>query len=229
MNQYLEGRGLAKRNIAGLYAIADTEVVGQSGFEIQEAVKLALIGGCHLIQYRDKTRDRQARLNQAYDLKNLCDQYQATFIVNDDIELAFEVQASGVHLGRDDGSLKKARNLLGQNKLIGISCYNDLQRAQAFVREGADYVAFGSFYPSQTKPHAVAASLDLIQKASQTLTIPVVAIGGINIHNATPLIEAGANALAIISDLFLDNDIESKAVAYQALFKPGAFQIRTRN
>lgn len=205
--------------ICGLYAIADTAIIQQSGRRLTDAVKAVLAGGVRVIQYRDKTGDRPTRLSQALELKQLCNRHDAILIINDDVELAVEVQAQGVHIGKGDTTLEHARQNLGQDKLIGVSCYNDLGRAQDLVNKGADYVAFGSAYASQTKPGAVSAPLELFVQARQSLVVPVVAIGGITLHNATPLVKAGVNAVAVISDLFLDGDVETRAAAYQELFK----------
>ena len=134
-----------------------------------------------------------------------------TLIVNDDSRLALEAKADGVHLGKDDDSLAHARHLLGDDAIIGVSCYDDLARARALQGAGADYVAFGSFFPSTTKPAAVSASLDLLSRASAELSVPVVAIGGIDKHNAGTLIERGAAALAVLSALFGVDDVEWEA------------------
>ena len=137
-------------------------------------------------------------------LSRVCGGRGALFIVNDDAELARAVGAAGVHLGEDDGDLAGAREKLGAGMLIGVSCYNDLSRAKRMVAEGADYIAFGSFHPSATKPGARRAEPTLLRRA-QSLKVPVVAIGGITAANGRALVESGADALAVISDVF-DHD-----------------------
>ena len=144
--------------------------------------------------------------------------FGAILIVNDDSTLAQEVGADGVHLGRGDESVEKARNRLGSDRIIGVSCYNDLERARAAQAAGADYVAFGSFFPSSTKPAAVRASMSLLRDAKAELNLPVVAIGGINIVNAETLIEAGVDCLALISGLFQSSEVEKETRAYLQLF-----------
>jgi thiamine-phosphate pyrophosphorylase len=146
----------------------------------------------------------------------LCREFSVPVIVNDDVELALEVEADGVHLGRDDGDLAAARRRLGK-RLLGASCYNDLSLARAAVAAGADYVAFGSVFASTTKPAAVRAPLTLFKEASG-LGVPLAAIGGITLENAAALVAAGASLLAVISDLFDAPDIRARARQYGKLF-----------
>ena len=202
--------------IRGLYAIADTGYLDEA--RLVSAVAQALRGGARVVQYRDKSHDRSTRERQARALRELCASHQACFIVNDDAELARSVGADGLHLGRDDAAIDAARALLPEGAITGVSCYNDLARAEAAVGRGADYVAFGSFYPSRTKPQAVRASLDLLRAARARLPVPLVAIGGITPENGAALISAGADALAVISGVFDQSDIEAVAIRYTALF-----------
>lgn len=203
--------------IGGLYAItpecADTE-------RLLRMVEQALEGGARLVQYRNKGGDVAQRHEQASELLALCRQYHAPLIVNDDLRLADLTGADGVHLGRDDGGVREARLILGPGKIIGVSCYNDLRRALEAEMHGADYAAFGSFFASSTKPNAVAAPLTLLREAKLRLQIPVVAIGGITADNAGMLIEAGADAVAVISALFDSPDIRTEAGRFAALFSP---------
>jgi thiamine-phosphate pyrophosphorylase len=141
------------------------------------------------------------------------------FIINDDVTLAKETQADGVHLGREDAAIAQARKQLGSRAIIGVSCYNELARAEQAAAQGADYVAFGRFFPSRTKPQAVPASLDLLREAKKKLHIPVVAIGGITPENGASLIAAGANALAVIEGVFGQADVRAAAERYASLFK----------
>ncbi|MBI5041748.1 MAG: thiamine phosphate synthase, partial [Gammaproteobacteria bacterium] len=161
----------------GLYAITDSQLT--PGSALIPAVAAALRGGARVIQYRDKSRDVARRREEAAALVELCRRHTALLIVNDDVELAAAVGASGVHLGRDDLDLHAARARLGATAMIGVSCYNQLTRAQAAADAGADYVAFGRFFPSLTKPDARAATPALLHAARRALALPLVAIGGI--------------------------------------------------
>ncbi len=200
----------------GLYAITDSSLDDDN--TLREAVEHALQGGARLLQYRDKSDDHDKRLRQASLLKTLCAQRDALLIINDDIELAKQCRADGVHLGRDDASVAHARAALGDGGIIGVSCYNQLALARRAQQQGADYVAFGAFYPSPTKPDAAVATLDLLQQAKTELAAPVCAIGGITVDNAPALVEAGADMLAIISGVFRQPDIARAASQFSRLF-----------
>ena len=192
----------------GLYAItpefSDSET-------LYAKVEQALLGGTKLLQYRNKHGDAALKYQQACGLHALCKRYSAGLIINDDLELARQIDADGVHLGRDDGPLKAARECLGTDKIVGVSCYNQLSLADEASVLGADYLAFGSFFPSPTKPAAVRAELDLLIQAKSRYTIPIVAIGGITIHNASALLNAGADAIALSSALFGAGDVKAAA------------------
>lgn len=203
--------------LRGLYAVADTACLDET--RLIGAVERALAGGARVVQYRDKTHDAPARLRQAGALCRLCRTQGTLFLVNDDIELAAESGADGVHLGRDDKSLAEARARLGPGKLIGVSCYNELERATVAEAAGAAYVAFGSFFPSRTKPQAVRASPELLRRARGALHIPVVAIGGITPENGAALVAAGADLLAAIDGVFAQPDIRAAAQRYAELFR----------
>ena len=207
----------SKAVITGLYAIADRAYLNPEQFA--PAVMQAIAGGARVIQYRDKRSDKDQRARIAADLAMLCRRLDCLFIVNDDPPLAKTVGAHGVHLGRDDADVAGARRLLGARALIGVSCYSDFALAQAAEDAGADYVAFGSFYPSPTKPLAPRADLDLLHAARRTLRIPIVAIGGITPENAPALIAAGADALAVIEGVFGQADIRAAAARYARLFE----------
>jgi len=196
--------------LRGLYAITP-EHAGRE--RLLEQVAQALEGGIALLQYRRKARQDSA---EARALASLCRARGVPFVVNDDIELALACGADGVHLGRDDGSVAAARARLG-GKLLGVSCYDSLVAARAAVAAGADYVAFGSVFASPTKPSAVRAPHTLFAEA-RGLGVPLVAIGGITLENAPALLKAGADALAVISDLFDAPDIAGRARAYGKLF-----------
>ena len=198
-----------KDKLKGLYAITDEKLITRQGFS--EAVELALQGGARIIQYRDKSNNPQKRFQQATILCSLCEQYQAVSIINDDIELAKAVNAHGVHLGKDDASLTKARQTLGDNAIIGISCYNNLPLAINAEKNTADYVAFGAMFSSSTKPEAIKTNIDIISNAKRQLSIPVCAIGGITDKNIQQLIQQGVDMTAVISSLFASNDIKDTA------------------
>lgn len=207
---------LAPGRISGLYAISPETADTQS---LLGRIRQALEGGARLVQYRNKSGDVALRHEQASELLALCRRYHVPLIINDDVRLADLTGADGVHLGKDDGDVRQARVILGPGKIIGVSCYNDLQCAVKAEAEGADYVAFGSFFASPTKPAAVTAPLTLLHEARQCLQIPLVAIGGIDANNAGALIEAGANALAVISALFGSDDIRAAASSLAVLFE----------
>jgi thiamine-phosphate pyrophosphorylase len=200
----------------GLYVITDNTLTPDT--QLIEAVSLALQGGAVTVQYRDKSTDHNRRQQQASALLDLCKHYQATLIINDDIGLARDIGAHGVHLGKEDNPYELARNELGEDAIIGISCYNDLQRARQFAARGADYVAFGRFFDSTTKPQATAAKPELLSQAKASLGIPIVAIGGITADNGGPLIKAGADLLAVVHGVFGQPDIRSAAQGFNELF-----------
>ncbi len=205
-----------KRTISGLYAV--TPEYADTG-RLLAAVNAALEGGARLVQYRSKCADVARRHEQAAELVALCHRHGVPLIVNDDVRLAALAEADGVHLGEQDPPLLEARINLGPDKIIGVSCYRDLARARAAEGEGADYVAFGSFYPSPTKPAAPVCPVTLLAEAKRILHIPIVAIGGITPDNARALVEAGADAVAVISALFDAADVRAAARRFSALFE----------
>lgn len=196
----------------GLYAITDGPRA-----DLLDAAAQVLAGGARMLQYRDKTTDAARRLAEAVALKRLCDTHAVPLIINDDVALAAETGAAGVHLGRDDGDVAAARAALGAGAIIGVSCYDSLELARAAAAAGADYVAFGAFFPSPTKPHAVRASPSLLRQ-SAALGVPRVAIGGITPDNAPSLVEAGADFLAVISAVFSAPDARAAAQRFARLY-----------
>lgn len=200
--------------IRGLYAITPD---WPDSTRLFKAVVAALAGGARVLQYRNKKAKPALRLEQALGLSALCGKAGATFIVNDDVELALEVDADGVHLGATDGDIGRARKRMGPRKLIGASCYNRLELAAPALAAGADHLAFGSVFASATKPGAVRAPLDLFGQARH-LSVPLVAIGGITTDNAASLIAAGASAVAVIGNLFDADDIEARARSFSGMF-----------
>jgi thiamine-phosphate pyrophosphorylase len=205
--------------IEGLYGLTPD---GLPREVLLERVAAALAGGMRLLQYRAKQEERATRLATAAHLLDLCRRHGACLIVNDDPDLAVRVGADGVHLGRDDAPVREARRLMGSGAVIGVSCYADLERAVRLRAEGADYVAFGSFFASSVKPGAVRAPVELLTAARARLDCPTVAIGGVTLDNAGMLLDAGASALAVITDLFAHPDVRGRAEAYTRLLaRPG--------
>jgi thiamine-phosphate pyrophosphorylase len=207
------------RQLRGLYAITP-DIVDIA--LLVAKVEAAIAGGAQVIQYRNKTATESLRRKQAAVLSRVCNGGGALFVVNDDTALAREVGAAGVHLGEDDGDVARARATGGEAMLIGVSCYNDFARAKRLVAEGADYVAFGSFHVSPSKPGARRAEPALLRRATK-LGVPVVAIGGITAANGRALVESGADALAVIADVFDHDDLAAvtrAAAAIVACFDP---------
>ncbi len=206
---------LATASMRGLYLVTPD---WDDSARLFGAVEAALTGRPALLQYRNKSTDAARRLKEALQLCALCRRAGVPFIVNDDLELALRVDADGVHLGRGDGVLETARARLGPGRILGVTCYNDVPRAEAVTALGADYVAFGAMYPSPSKPQAVVATPAVLAQARQRCAVPVAAIGGITLENAAPLVAAGADLLAVISDVFMAADVAARAAAYRALF-----------
>lgn len=207
-------------NLHGLYAITDAALT--PGGALPPAIAAACRGGARVIQYRDKSTDARRRAEEAAALVALCAHHGALLIVNDDVELAAAVGAAGVHLGRNDPDLPAARRRLGGAAIIGVSCYNQLARAEAAAAAGADYAAFGRFFPSRTKPDAVAAAPELLAAARRGIDLPLVAIGGITPDNGAQLIAAGADMLAAIHAVFGQPDVEAAARRFALLFNQDA-------
>nr|BFD44574.1 thiamine phosphate synthase [Pseudomonas sp. FFPRI_1] len=203
--------------LRGLYAITDSQLLAGKFLKYVEA---ALDGGVTLLQYRDKSDDQARRLREAETLLTLCERYKTHLIINDDAELAARIGA-GVHLGQTDGPLTPARALLGRQAIIGATCHAQLPLAEQAAKEGASYVAFGRFFNSNTKPGAPTASLELLDQARASLHLPICVIGGITLDNAAPLVEHGADLLAVVHGLFGAEsaaDVTRRARAFNALF-----------
>ena len=204
------------QSLRGLYAITPSGLDHQ---RLIEQVDGALRGGVKIVQYRDKQRDAAQQRDIAQALRALCQRHDARLIVNDNLQLALDVDADGVHLGGTDGDLAAARRALGPGKLLGASCYADFELARQAAAAGADYVAFGAVYRSPTKPLAPLAPLSLFARCSTELDVPSCAIGGITAANGAALVAAGADLLAVISDLFEANDIAERASDFAQLFR----------
>lgn len=207
-----------KPPLAGLYALTpDDNLLPRLSALVESALK----GGVKWVQYRNKIAPKPLRRAQAAELLRLTRAYGAKLIVNDDVWLAVEIGADGAHLGRDDipgGSLRTARDALGPHRILGVSCYDDLARAEVAVDAGADYIAIGSVFASASKPLATRASLETLAEAKKRFKVPVAAIGGITVKNAPQVLAAGADMLAVLSDLFDAMDIQKQAERFRQLF-----------
>lgn len=202
--------------VPGLYAVTPDECDTAC---LLAAVERVIAGGPSLLQYRNKRADPALRREQALAVQRVCRHGGVPLIINDDLDLALELGADGVHLGRDDGDLARARAALGQDRILGVSCYAEWPRAVAAVSAGADYVAFGAMFPSSVKPQAVRAPFELLARARAEFDVAVVAIGGITLDRAVEVRDAGADLVAVITDLFGAPDPEGRARAYRALFR----------
>jgi len=190
--------------LKGLYAITDPKLMGT---DLVAMVEFSISGGINILQYRNKIATLAQQEQEARTLAKLCKKHNVLFIINDNVELAIKVNADGVHLGQKDTHIQKARKQLGKNKIIGVTCNNQIELAQVAQAQGADYVAFGRFYNSITKPSAPQAELSLLSEARKTISIPIVAIGGITRELAPSLLKEGVDMLAVIQGIFGQPDI----------------------
>jgi thiamine-phosphate pyrophosphorylase len=190
------------QKISGIYAITPNKIL-----ELDAVEKAMVMHKISILQYRRKTTDASIKLNEAKQLQQLCLRHNTLFIINDDINLAQKINADGVHLGTDDASILTARQQLGDDAVIGVSCYNDIKLAKTAQNKGANYVAFGALFPSSTKPNAPYCSLEIINQAKKVLTIPIVGIGGIDFNNQHQAFDAGCDAVAMINALFQSIDL----------------------
>ena len=201
--------------IRGLYAItpdsADLNTLIQK-------TQLAIEGGAFMVQYRSKIHDRDVKMQQCAAILRLCREYDVPCIVNDDVEICRVLKADGVHLGEKDDNIAEVRHILGEDAIIGSSCYDQLNRAKQAQKEGASYVAFGAVFPTPTKPNAPRATLELLRKAKSEIQIPIVAIGGITMNNAHDVIETGIDAIAVITNLYESNSIKETAETLSSMF-----------
>lgn len=196
------------QNLHGLYVITDPILCGNT---LDDKVEQAILGGAQIIQYRNKTASSEIQQSEAATLQALCSKHDRIFLINDNVALAIKVGADGVHLGQSDGDIHAARAALGDKKIIGITCHSDMNAAIKAQTQTANYVAFGRFFTSQTKPSAPPASIDILSTAKAQLKIPIVAIGGVSVENAASLVSAGADMLAVIHSVFSKNDIKQAA------------------
>ena len=197
---------LDKSLLKGLYVLTDATLTPQE--TLLEQVERVLKSGVSIIQYRDKHASDEEAEQTCIRLQALCDVYEALFIVDDRLDIAYRMNADGLHIGRDDVSYEEARALLGEEKIIGVSCYGDIERALSYAKKGADYVAFGSFFPSPTKPLSAVVPHELLEEAKQKLTVPICAIGGINEENIALLSSYDIAMYSLISAVYKDDLIE---------------------
>ncbi len=197
-----------KHSLQGIYAITDDSLT--SGETILDQISEAVKAGVKTVQLRDKTSYDDELIDLCYSLKLICKFHRANFIINDRVALAKKIKADGIHIGINNLSVPETRATLGENYIIGVSCYGDVQRAIQAKRDGADYVAFGSFFPSPIKPNSEIVSTDIIKQAKEQLNIPVCVIGGINHENITTLKPFNPDMYALVSAIFKDNSITEK-------------------
>lgn len=203
--------------LRGLYAIT-SEAICRDERVLLASIESVLRGGAVLIQYRDKWNELATRNRYARALAGLCREHGVPLIINDDPQLAADCGADGVHLGASDATLARARVQLGAKAIIGVTCGNRIERALAAQDAGANYVSFGRFFVSRTKPEAPPAEPSLLHEARQQIRIPICAIGGLTPANAAPLIASGADLIAAVGGVFAAADIEAAASAYSRLF-----------
>jgi len=202
--------------IKGLYAItpdsADLNTLIQK-------TKSAIEGGAFMVQYRSKIQDRDVKMQQCAAILRLCREYEIPCIVNDDVEMCRVLEADGVHLGEKDDNIAEVRHILGEDAIIGSSCYDQLNRAKSAQKEGASYVAFGAMFPTSTKPNAPRATLALLKEAKREIQIPIVAIGGITVNNAHDVIKTGIDTIAVITSLYEAKSIKETAETLSKMFQ----------
>jgi len=201
--------------INGLYAITPDSVDLNT---LIQKTQFAIEGGAFMVQYRSKIHDRDVKMQQCAAILRLCREYDVPCIVNDDVEMCRILKADGVHLGENDDNIAEVRRILGEGSIIGSSCYDQLNRAKQAQKEGASYVAFGTVFPTPTKPNAPRATLELLREAKSEIQIPIVAIGGITMNNAHYVIETGVDAIAVITSLYESNFIKETAETFSQMF-----------
>ena len=204
--------------INGIYAITpDWEDTRQLIIKTEELLSNKI----NLLQYRNKKASKQLRMTQAKELQALCHHYQVPFIINDDYELCGILNADGIHLGKDDITIEEVRDRLGNNIIVGISCYNDFERVNEMMTTNCDYIALGACFPTNTKPNAPHASLNFLENVVEISIKPVVAIGGINLDNCLPIINSGVNAIAMINALYSTDKVSNKILEIKRKFING--------
>jgi thiamine-phosphate pyrophosphorylase len=195
--------------LTGLYVITDQRLIKRDSFV--ETVEMAIRGGARIVQLREKETPDDEIINLGKAILNVTKRYNVPLIINDSPELAKEIGADGVHLGGDDTSVEKARSILGSNSIVGVSCYNQIERGLNAVKSGADYVAFGTPYNTPTKPDREPTSIEILNQAVELINIPIFAIGGITKNNAKPILDTGVEGIAVITSVFGSSDPETAA------------------
>jgi len=185
---------------------------------ILQKTQLAIEGGAFMVQYRSKIQNRDVKMQQCAAILRLCREYKIPCVVNDDVDMCRVLEADGVHLGENDDNIVEVRRILGEDAIIGSSCYDQLNRAKLAQKEGASYVAFGAMFETSTKPIAPRATLELLREAKSQIQIPIVAIGGITMNNAHDVIETGIDAIAVINSLYESNSIKETAETLSSMF-----------
>ena len=203
--------------LRGIYAITDEALLAERN--MAEVIESALQAGISMLQYRGKSGSKSLKLEQSREILDLCQFYDVPLIINDDLTLCKAIGADGIHLGDEDENLQEARLRLGNKAIIGVTCHSSLQAAIAAEEVGADYVAFGRFHPSKTKPEAPKAPIHILREAQVMLSVPIVAIGGINAENGAALIKAGADMLAVVHSVFGTSEISANTKRLVDLFR----------
>lgn len=202
-------------SLRGLYIVTpdwdDTE-------KLAAATEQAIEGGATLVQYRHKTADAALRKEQASALLQVCRRHNAPFIINDYVELCLELDADGIHVGGTDASVAEVRARVGQDKIVGASCYGTLQLAREAHAAGATYVAFGGFYPSRVKKYDFKTAPEIVAESKKEIPLPVVVIGGMTQENCLPLIAQGSDMVAAISSVYMQDDVRGAAQRFAALY-----------
>lgn len=206
-----------KYNLQGLYGITDSDLMPDTETMLRK-VEQSIKGGAKIIQYRDKSSDLKKRVEQASVLNLICKKNNIPLIINDDAGLAAGIGAAGVHLGQSDGAIEEAREMLGEEAIIGVTCHDSLELALKAQQAGASYLAFGAFFPSKTKPNAKPAPLSLVKDVKDKVNLPIVAIGGISVDNADQIVTAGADMVAVIHALYANKKVTAAAKQFHQLF-----------
>ncbi|RJX31507.1 MAG: thiamine phosphate synthase [Oxalobacter sp.] len=187
--------------------------------KLVDVTEKALKGGATIVQYRHKTASPELRREQAKALQAVCKQYKVPFIINDHVDLAMELDADGVHVGESDEAIGKVRAIVGPNKIVGASCYGDMELVRKAHKAGASYIAFGGFYPSRIKKYPVTTELDIVKQMKQEIPkLPSCAIGGIDHENAVPLVERGIDMICVISSVYFADDPEAAARKFAEMY-----------
>lgn len=192
------------RKALRLYAVTDRAWVGKQ--TLYQQVESALQGGITMLQLREKNIAHDDFLTEANEMKQLCQHYNVPLIINDDIEIAIQANADGLHIGQDDCPVRQARATLGSDKILGVSAQT-VEQAVAAERDGADYLGVGAIFTTATKQDAASVSIDTLTQICKSVKIPVVAIGGIDVDNTPLLLPTGICGIAVVSAIFAADNI----------------------